>query len=94
MKEIKVTVKFKEGLHARPAVKLIKTASAFASVITVQKKEKTALASSITQILGACIVCGDEIYLCDLRRAGCAGGRKARETGGDRCRCIDAGGHS
>lgn len=61
MKEIKVTVKFKEGLHARPAVKLIKTASAFASVITVQKKEKTALASSITQILGACIVCGDEI---------------------------------
>ena len=59
MKEITVSVKFKEGLHARPAVKLIKTAAAFDSSVTVCKKDK--VASSITQILGACIVCGDEI---------------------------------
>lgn len=61
MKEITVSVKFKEGLHARPAVKLIKTAAAFDSSVSVCKKDKVVSASSITQILGACIVCGDEI---------------------------------
>ena len=61
MKEITVSVKFKEELHARPAVKLIKTAAAFDSSVTVRKKDKVVSASSITQILGACIVCGDEI---------------------------------
>ena len=56
MKEITVSVKFKEGLHARPAVKLIKTAAAFDYSVTVRKKDKVVSENSNTQILGACIV--------------------------------------
>lgn len=61
MKEITVTVKFKEGLHARPAVKLIKTAAGFDAAITLEKNGKIVPADSITAVLGACIVCGDQI---------------------------------
>lgn len=61
MKETTVTVKFKEGLHARPAVKLIKTASTLESAITLEKRGKVVPADSITAVLGACIICGDEI---------------------------------
>lgn len=61
MREVKVTVKFKEGLHARPAVKMIKLAASFASDVTLEKNGKTIPADSITSVLGACIVCGDEI---------------------------------
>lgn len=63
MKEITVTVKFKEGLHARPAVKLIKTVSSFESSVTLEKNGKIALANSITAVLGACITCGDQIVV-------------------------------
>lgn len=61
MKEVKATVKFKEGLHARPAVKMIKLASSFASDVTLEKNGKIVPADSIMAVLGACIVCGDEI---------------------------------
>lgn len=63
MKEITVTVNFKEGLHARPAMKFIKTAAKFDSDIKIEKKEKIVSAGSIMAVLGACIVCGDEITL-------------------------------
>lgn len=63
MKEITVTVNFKEGLHARPAMKFIKTAAKFDSDIVIEKKGKTVSAGSIMAVLGACIVCGDEIVL-------------------------------
>lgn len=61
MIESRVTVKFKEGLHARPAVKLVKIASGQESKITLVKDEKDVPADSITAILGACISYGDEI---------------------------------
>ena len=63
MKEVKVLVKFKEGLHARPAVKMIKLASSFDSDITLDKGGKVVPADSIMAVLGACIVCGDEIIV-------------------------------
>lgn len=61
MKEITVTVPFQEGLHARPAVKLIKLASRMQSSVTLEKNRKIVPANSITAVLGACIVCGDTI---------------------------------
>lgn len=63
MKEITVTVKFKEGLHARPAVKLIKLVNKMTSAVTLEKGGRSIPANSITAVLGACIVCGDEITL-------------------------------
>lgn len=63
MKEIIVTVKFKEGLHARPAVKLIKLVNKMSSQITLSKGGAFVPANSITAVLGACILCGDEITL-------------------------------
>lgn len=61
MREIKVKIKFKEGLHARPAAKLIKLTKGFLSTVTLEKNGKIVSASSIMAILGACIVYGDEI---------------------------------
>lgn len=61
MKEIRVQVKFKEGLHARPAVKLVKLAGGMESDVTLEKNGKQIPADSITAVLGACIVCGDEV---------------------------------
>ncbi|MEJ8735062.1 MULTISPECIES: HPr family phosphocarrier protein [Mediterraneibacter] len=63
MQQIKVKIKFKEGLHARPAVQLIKLTKGFLSAITLEKGEKIVSAGSIMAILGACIVYGDEIIV-------------------------------
>lgn len=63
MKEITVTVKFKEGLHARPATKLVKTASSMKSSIMLEKNGKKIAANSIMAVLGACIVYGDQIIV-------------------------------
>lgn len=63
MKEITVTVRFKEGLHARPAVKLIKLVGSMESEVILGKNGNTVPADSITAVLGACIVCGDEITI-------------------------------
>ena len=50
MKEITVTVNFKEGLHARPAMKFIKTAAKFDSDIKIEKKGKIVSAGSIMAV--------------------------------------------
>lgn len=63
MKQIDVTVQFREGLHARPAVKLIKLANTFRSAITLEKQGEVYAANSITSILSACVVFGDKILL-------------------------------
>jgi len=61
MREISVTVKFDSGLHARPVVKLIKAVSEYQSKITLVKDGTSVPADSITAILSACIVHGDQI---------------------------------
>ena len=63
MREVMVKVKFPEGLHARPAVQMIKTAGKYKARVTIEKKGKTVPADSIMAVLGACIVCGDEILI-------------------------------
>ena len=61
MREITVTVKFDSGLHARPVVQLIKTVSQFQAKIALTKEGNSVPADSITAILSACIIHGDEI---------------------------------
>ncbi|MEA5058515.1 MAG: HPr family phosphocarrier protein [Candidatus Pelethousia sp.] len=63
MKQIEVTVPFKEGLHARPAVKLIKLVGGFKAAVTIFKGEKEINAGSITSVLAGGIMCGDRILL-------------------------------
>lgn len=63
MKQIDVEIKFKEGLHARPAVKLIKLVSKLESTVTIEKDGAKYAANSITAILSAGMMCGDKISL-------------------------------
>lgn len=63
MKQLEVTVPFKEGLHARPAVKLIKLVSGFESAVTILKNGKEYNAGSITSVLAGGIMYGDQILL-------------------------------
>lgn len=55
MKSVTVTVKFKEGLHARPAVKFIKLISPMKSRIMIIKGDEEYEAKSIVSLLSACI---------------------------------------
>ena len=63
MKQIRVVVKFKEGLHARPAVKLIKLLSGTQSEVTIIKNNEAYQAKSITSLLSAGITCGNSISI-------------------------------
>ncbi len=56
-------VKLEEGLHARPASVLVKTASAFQSDIRVGKGEKLTNAKSILGVLSLAIARGQEVNL-------------------------------
>lgn len=51
MVEIKLELKNKVGLHARPAALFAQTANKFKSVITVSNGEKSANAKSILNVL-------------------------------------------
>ncbi|SNS96107.1 phosphocarrier protein [Anaerovirgula multivorans] len=50
-----VTVTNETGIHARPASLLIKTASKFKSVITIEKDGKMGSAKSLLNLLSLCI---------------------------------------
>ncbi|MBE5868409.1 MAG: HPr family phosphocarrier protein [Lachnospiraceae bacterium] len=61
MKELKYIIRDPEGIHARPAGLLVKLATTFASVITIQKEDKTADAKRIFAIMGLGAKQGQEI---------------------------------
>lgn len=63
MREVKIKIKNKTGLHARPAAKFVETAKKFKSDITVFKGDRSANAKNILQVLALGIDCGDEIIL-------------------------------
>ena len=63
MKSFPCTIRDKEGLHARPAVKLIKLVGTLASSVTIEKAGEEYNAGSITSVLAAGIMCGDTIRL-------------------------------
>lgn len=63
MKSITITVKEKEGLHARPAGILCKVAKEHQSKITLTKGEKTVDMTRLFGIMGLGVKCGDEITI-------------------------------
>lgn len=63
MKTFQYTIKDPIGIHARPAGLLAKKAKEFESEITIQKGEKSALATKLIAIMGLCIKCGDTVTI-------------------------------
>jgi phosphotransferase system HPr (HPr) family protein len=50
--DVRLTVLDPAGLHARPAAQFVRTASRFASRITIQVGDRTADVKSLTALLG------------------------------------------
>ena len=62
----KIVVTNPSGLHLRPAGLLCKEAIKFKARITIKMHNNISNAKSVVSVLGACVVCGDEIELiCD-----------------------------
>ena len=57
------TVKDAQGIHARPAGLLVKTAGALTSKVTLYKGEKTGDAKKIFGIMALSVKCGDEVMI-------------------------------
>lgn len=64
MKKFSYTIKDSEGIHARPAGELVKTAKGFACEITVGKGDIMADAKKIFGIMGLGAKQGDAIEFC------------------------------
>jgi phosphotransferase system HPr (HPr) family protein len=61
--ETKVEVKNVEGLHMRPAMEFVKTASQFRSRITVANGDNRVDGKSIMQVSSLVATCGTELVL-------------------------------
>ncbi len=64
MMTFQYTIKEKEGIHARPAAKLAKTARELDSQIIIRKDEKSAEATKLMAIMTMGIKCGDVVSVC------------------------------
>jgi len=58
-----ITVKLKQGLHARPATNFVKAAASFTSKIEIIKQEQKADAKSILGIMSMAVARGETITL-------------------------------
>lgn len=63
MKSFTYTIKDPDGIHARPAGLLVKTAGKFSSTITLKSNGKSGDAKGIFSVMGLNIKCGDQIEL-------------------------------
>lgn len=63
MKRALVSIELKDGLHLRPATRLVKRAMAFQSSIWLKSNEKIANARSILSILLLCATLGSLVEL-------------------------------
>ena len=63
MKESKVIIKSKNGIHARPAKNIVKEAAKFKSNISIFKNSTMGNAKSILSLLGLGIIKDDEIII-------------------------------
>lgn len=63
MRRGKIVVTNAAGLHLRPAGLLCKEALRYKSQITLKKDYTVSNAKSVLSVLGACVMCGDEIEL-------------------------------
>ncbi len=61
MREFDFTITHQDGLHARLAGLLVKTAKVLDSDITVTKGDKTVGATKLMALMGLCAKCGDTI---------------------------------
>ena len=61
MKEFAYTITAKTGVHARPAVNLVKAAQQFTSDITVTKAEKSADAKQLFKLIALNIKQGETV---------------------------------
>lgn len=66
MKEFKYVITDAEGIHARPAGLLVKLASGFSSVLTMEKDGKTADIKRIFGIMGLGVKQGQEVKITAL----------------------------
>lgn len=66
MKEFKYIITDAEGIHARPAGLLVKLASGFSSVLTMEKDGKTADIKRIFGIMGLGVKQGQEVKITAL----------------------------
>lgn len=63
MKQFKYSITDPQGMHARPAGLLVKTAGAFTSNITIEKAGKAVDAKRIFGIMGLGIKSGEEVVI-------------------------------
>lgn len=63
MKEFRYTITDREGIHARPAGDLVKTAVRFQSSLTIGKGEKSGDLKRIFSIMGLAAKQGEEIVI-------------------------------
>lgn len=63
MKNFKYTIKDPDGIHARPAGLLVKTAGKFQSRVTLKNNDKSGDAKGIFSVMGLNVKCGDEVEL-------------------------------
>ena len=61
MKSFNYVIKDEVGIHARPASELVKEAKKYASVITITKGDKSAVATKLMAVMSLGVKCGDEI---------------------------------
>ena len=61
MKEFSYVVKSKNGIHARPAGKIVNLAKGFESTIKIYKNEKEADAKRLLSIMGLGASCGTQL---------------------------------
>ena len=76
MAERTVTIVNKNGIHARPAAEIVKTAGKFASNITIVRDDLEVNGKSIMGVMMLAAECGSEIVL--------------RATGADADEAVDA----
>jgi phosphocarrier protein len=76
MAERKVTIANKNGVHARPAAEIVKTAGRFASDITIVRDDLEVNGKSIMGVMMLAAECGAEVTL--------------RATGPDEDAALDA----
>lgn len=63
MKSFNYVIKDEVGIHARPASELVKEAKKYASVITITKGDKSAVATKLMAVMSLGVKCGDEIIV-------------------------------
>jgi phosphocarrier protein len=63
MKECKVIIKSKNGIHARPARNIVKEADKYKSNISIFKNSKMGNVKSILSLLSLGLINGDEIII-------------------------------